>query len=151
MKSETKKAFQKAAAEFEADRTEQQRIQEKRVTERQTFEAGWREARDKVIIPALTQIREEALAPAGWTSAIRKKDDAMSVTLELYKGEMHALGTTQRPSITFVADQSSPRINIVAQSRTQGGGEGQTNLSAVTEEFVQAKVLKFFQRVASGS
>src|SRR5271170_2376986 len=101
MKSEIKEAFQKAAAGFETQLDEQRRAQEKRLSDRQEFEAGWRDVRDRIVIPALKQIREEILTPAGWTSGVRTDDKEESVTLEVYKGEMRALGSTRMPSITF--------------------------------------------------
>ena len=95
------------------------------------------------------RIREEVLTPAGWTSEVRNDDKEESATIEVYKGSMHALGTTRRPSITFVIDRHSPTIFVTSQSISQGGGQGKFPLDEVTEEFVQATVLKFFQRLTS--
>jgi hypothetical protein len=149
MKSEIKAAFQKAAKEHEARAVERLREQEKRVTDRDQFEAGWRDTRARIVLPALRQIREEVLTPAGWTSEVRSDDKEESATIEVYKGSMHALGTTRRPSITFVIDRHSPTIFVTSQSISQGGGQGKFPLDEVTEEFVQATVLKFFQRLTS--
>ena len=59
MKSEVKGAFQKAAKEHEARAVERLREQEKRLTDRDQFEAGWRDTRARIVLPALRQIREE--------------------------------------------------------------------------------------------
>ena len=58
MKSEVKAAFQKAAKEHEARAVERLREQEKRLTDRDQFEAGWRDTRARIVLPALRQIRE---------------------------------------------------------------------------------------------
>ena len=151
MKSEIKDAFQKVAAGFEARLDEEQKALEKRLSDRQQFEAGWRDVRDRIVIPALKQIREEILTPAGWTSAVRTDDKEVSVTLEVHKGEMRALGSTRMPSVTFASDKYSPTVFSVAQSISQGGGQGgKVALGEVTEEFVQTKVLMLFERLASG-
>ena len=57
MKSEIKAAFQKAAEEHEARAVERLREQEKRLTDRDQFEAGWRDTRTRIVLPALGQIR----------------------------------------------------------------------------------------------
>jgi hypothetical protein len=145
MKSEIKAAFQKAAKEHEARAVKRLREQEKRVADRDQFEAGSRDRRAR----ALRQIGEEVLTPAGWTSEVRSDDKEESATIEVYKGSMHALGTTRRPSITFVIDRHSPTILVTSQSISQGGGQGKFPLDDVTEEFVQRTVLKFFQRLTS--
>jgi hypothetical protein len=149
MKSEIKAAFQKAAEEHEARAVERLREQEKRLTDRDQFEAGWRDARARIVLPALRQIGEEVLTPAGWTSEVRSDDKEESATIEVYRGSMHALGTTRRPSITFVIDRHSPTIFVTSQSISQGGGQGKFPLDEVTEDFVQGSVLKFFQRLTS--
>ena len=149
MKSEIKAAFQKAAKEHEARAVERRREQQKRLTDRDQFEVGWRDTRARIVLPALRQISEEVLTPAGWTSEVRSDDKEESATIEVYKGSMHALGTTRRPSITFVIDRHSPTIFVTAQSISQGGGQGKFSLDEVTEEFVQSTVLKFFQRLTS--
>ena len=74
MKSEIKAAFQKAAKEHEARAVERLRDQEERSTHRDQFEAGWRDTRARIVLPALRQIREEVLTPAGWTSEVRNDD-----------------------------------------------------------------------------
>jgi hypothetical protein len=68
---------------------------------------------------------------------VRSDDKEESATIEVYKGSMHALGTTRRPSITFVIDRHSPTIFVTLQSISQGGGQGKFPLDEVTEEFVQ--------------
>jgi len=92
---------------------------------------------------------EEVLTPTGWMSEVRSDDKQESATIEFYKGSMHALGTTRRPSITFVIDRHSPTIFVTSQTISQGGGQGKFPLDEVTEEFVQATMLKFFQRLTS--
>jgi hypothetical protein len=124
MKSEIKAAFQKAAEEHEARAVERLREQEKRLTDRDQFEARWRDTRARIVLPALRQIGEEVLTPAGWTSEVRSDDKEESATIEVYRGSMHALGTTRRPSITFVIDRHSPTIFVTSQSISQGGGQG---------------------------
>jgi len=100
-------------------------------------------------LPALREIGEEVLTPVGWTSEVRSDDKEESATIEVYKGGMHALGKTRRPSITFGIDRHSPTIFVTAQSISQGGGQGKFPLAEITEEFVHAAVLKFFQRLTS--
>jgi hypothetical protein len=65
MKSDVKAAFRKAAEEHETRAVERLREQEKRLTDRDQFEAGWRDARARIVLSALGQIREEVLTPAG--------------------------------------------------------------------------------------
>lgn len=151
MKSEIKEAFRKAASRYEARQADQQRAQESKVSERQRFEAEWRDVVDRIVKPALAQISREILVPASWTSEVKALDGDRAIALQIYKGTMFAQGTSKRPSITFTADAYSPKINVASQSITQGGGQGSVELSQVTEEFIQAKVLQLFERLTSGS
>ncbi len=151
MKSEIREAFRKAASVYEARQADQQRAQENKVSERQRFEAEWRRVVDRILKPALEQISQEILGPANWTSEVRTLDSDRAITMQVYKGTMFAQGSSKRPSITFAADAYSPKINVASQSITQGGGQGSVELSQVTEEFIQAKVLQLFERLTSGS
>jgi hypothetical protein len=111
MKSEIKAAFQKAAKEHEARAVERLREQEKRLTDRDQFEAGWRDTRARIVLPALRQIREEVLTPAGWLSEVRSDDKGESATIEVYKGSMHALGQREGPRSRSSSIDIRPRFS----------------------------------------
>ena len=111
MKSEVKAAFQKAAKEHEARAVERLREQEKRLTDRDQFEAGWRDTRARIVLPALRQIREEVLTPAGWTSEVRSDDKEESATMEVYKGSMHRLRQREGPRSRLPSIDIRPRFS----------------------------------------
>ena len=92
-----KAAFQKAAKEHEARAVERLREQEKRLTDRDQFEAGWSDTRARIVLPALRQIREEVLTPAGWTSEVRSDDKEESATIEVIRVACMRLGQREGP------------------------------------------------------
>jgi hypothetical protein len=110
MKSEVKAAFQKAAKEHEARSVERLREQEKRLTDRDRFEAGWRDTRARIVLPALRQIGEEVLTPAGWTSEVRSDDKEESATIEAIRVACTRLGQREGPR------SHSPSIDIRLRS-----------------------------------
>ena len=70
-------------------------------------------------------------------------------TLEIYKGNMVAAGGRTKPKISISIPPHSQSVTVAAYSISQAGGSESKPLGEITEEFVQAEVFKFFQRLAS--
>jgi hypothetical protein len=68
-------------------------------------------------------------------------------TFVSFSAATHAAVGTNWANVAI--DRHSPTIFVTSQTISQGGGQGKFPLDEVTEEFVQATVLKFFQRLTS--
>lgn len=150
MRPDIKDGFDKAVAADAARTTAQREMQERARTERENFKADWEHTREHVIFPAFEQIRD-ILMPKGWTCTVRTDQPDDAAVLEIHKGEMRAAGSANLlPRITFTPEMHGKHVVIWAVTTQQSGGEGDVPLREVTEDFVQAKVLQFFQRLSGG-
>jgi len=150
MRPDIKDGFDKAVAADAARTTAQREVQERARTERENFKADWEHTREHVIFPAFEQIRD-ILMPKGWTCTVRTDQPDDAAVLEIHKGEMRAAGSANLlPRITFTPEMHGKRVVIWAATTHQSAGEGDVPLRDVTEDFVQAKVLQFFQRLSGG-
>jgi hypothetical protein len=150
MKDETKKAFEAAVAKSRARETRAAQAQEKQIGARQQFEVKYRAAVENVIVPALKEIAQDILEPAGWTCDVRRAELHLQVTLDVYRGDMKAVGGRERPHISFSQDDASSQMNVYASTPSQGGPSGPYPVDAITIEAVQREALKFFQRLTGG-
>ena len=150
MRPDIKDGFDKAVAADAARTTAQREVQERARTERENFKADWEHTREHVIFPAFEQIRD-ILMPKGWTCTVRTDQPDDAAVLEIHKGEMRAAGSANLlPRITFTPEMHGKHVVIWAATTHQSAGEGDVPLLEVTEDFVQAKVLQFFQRLSGG-
>jgi len=150
MKDETKKAFEAAVAKSRGRETRAAQAQEKQINARKQFEAKYRTAVEDVIVPALKEIAQDILEPDGWTCDVRRVELRLQVTLEVYRGDMKAVGGRERPHISFSQDDASSQMNVYASTPSQGGPSGTYPVDAITIEVVQREALKFFQRLTGG-
>jgi len=151
MKPEIKAAFKEAAQQYDARIAAQKKAEEQRNPDREEFEARWYSARQNIVVPALEQIRDE-LRRHGWIAEVWTSDAVdQHATLEIFKGSnMVAAGGRTKPRISFSILPHSQSVTIAAYSISQGGGSESKPLGEITGEFVQAKVLEFFERLTSG-
>ena len=149
MKDETKAAFDKALQTYDTRKTEAAKAHQKQVTAREQFENQYRQVRDGVIVPALKEIATQILAPRGWQCDVQTNDKGIAATLEVYRGKMLGIDQRSRPHISFTADPHQAAMSVHTSTQNQGGSDGSCGLSGVTSEFVQEKVLKFFQRLVT--
>jgi hypothetical protein len=146
MRPEIKDAFEKAAAGHAARET-QRATEEKQRSKGEQFAVEWDDKREQVIFPAFEQIRD-MLMPRGWTCKIRTDPPEGAAVLEIYKGETRtASGSIKTPAITFTPNAHSQEVVIHAAAMYHGRGEGNVPLREITADFVQAQVLKFFERL----
>jgi len=73
---------------------------------REQFEASFRAAVDKIILPAAAQVEDLVAAP-NWICRATKSDNGLSAKVEIYQGNMKA-ATGERPHIRILA---VPKIN----------------------------------------
>jgi hypothetical protein len=149
MKDDTKAKFEQAIGGYVAAAQHAKDESDHKLSARQQFEMQWRENRDAVVIPALTQIAE-LLRSKGWQCQITSTDAEHGVTIDVYQGLMRGVAGSGRPHIAFKADPHSARIIVHSTTQSVSSPEGTGGFGIpLTEEVVQQHVLKFFQRLAS--
>jgi hypothetical protein len=149
MKDDTKAKFEQAIDGYVAASVHAKEEQDQKLSARQRFEQQWRENRDAVVMPALTQIAE-LLHTKGWQCQITSVDADLGVTIDVYKGLMRGVVGSGRPHITFKADPHSEKISVRSTTQSGSGAVGTGGFGMpLTEEVVQQQVLQFFQRLAS--
>jgi hypothetical protein len=126
MKERIKAAFKQAIDKYEASATAAKQGEAKKLTERQGFEIEYRRVRDNVIIPALKEVANDLLEPAGWKCDIRQDEKDIETTLEVYRDDMEPMSGEGR-----------------------GGPSHPYELGAITEDVIHRELLNFFQRLAS--
>jgi hypothetical protein len=149
MKEAVKSAFKQAIEKYQALATAAKQEQANKLTAREGFEIEYRRVRDKVIIPALKEVANDLLDPAGWKCDIRQDEKDIETTLEVYRDDMKAVSGEGRPRIGFAADASRRTVNVYSASLFQGEPSHSYEPEAITEEVIHHEVLKFFQRLAS--
>ena len=87
-------------------------------------------------------------SPTRHTKARQELLQLDAAVLEIYKGETRtASGSIKTPAITFTPNAHSQEVVIHAATMYHGRGEGNVPLREITADFVQAQVLKFFERL----
>jgi len=147
MKDEIRVKFEQALNSYRAAGERAKVDLEQELVPRQIFEMQWRENRDAVVIPALTQIAE-LLRSKGWQCQITSTDH--SVVFEIYQEQMRGVAGARRPQIAFHADPDSLRIYMRSSTQSVSSPESPGEVgSPFTEEVIQQLVLKFFQRLTA--
>lgn len=150
MRQETRTAFEQALSGYEARNKAALQDKEDRLTQRQQFEAECRRLRDDVIVPGLKEVATELLEPRGWKCEVRTVEKNSEATLEVYRGDMKTVSSSERPLIGFKAEAHAPRLTVYTSGHHREEPESSYPLAEVSDEFVHQRVLEFFQRVVSG-
>jgi hypothetical protein len=139
MKKDLQEAFEKAIAGYE----KRQEAEHQRVREREKFESEWARIRTVVVVPALEEIKA-LLSKAGWQCDARAEKD-QGVHFTIYRANVKG----ERPYMTFQPEKSKDAIAIYAATRGSGSQLGNFTADQITQDFVQAEALKFFERLTS--
>jgi hypothetical protein len=146
MKEKTKAAFEAAIEHGRA--LEQAELSQRQKQERamEQFKIAFFKLLKEVVRPSLGEITK-LLDSAGWIARTIEEPDGVS--FEVYKGNVKGAGGAIRPNITIspVAETSSVRISWASISQASGAED--YPLAEVTEDFVDQKVLEFFQRLSA--
>ncbi len=147
MREETKAAFQAALEQHAVQKAAIERKKAQELAQLEERAIGARRLRDDVILPALKEIADDLLLPNGWHSIVRSGPSGISATIEIYKGEMMAVNG-KRPMFAFSLDSAGQKMTLSEATLLQDIiGEPQ-KLSVITEDFVQDRALKFFQKLS---
>jgi hypothetical protein len=140
MRSDIKAAFGQAAADADASLRVEAAERAREVAEQKRFESDYKAARDRVIIPALKEVRRE-LRRRDWDCDIWAKD--WHVKFKVSRAGLFKLG--EEPLIEI---QVNHWCRYVAFSKiTANGAEGEIvyRLAEITPDYVHNVALKFFQ------
>ena len=154
MKEEIRKRLQAAIDKRSKSDADQEKSLATRESERAEFEDQWAAKVQAVVIPALEEMDEEMLKPAGWTVKIEpaveeKGRKQVGVKFIVYKGDMRGMGGADtRPELTFRSDRAASQIWVNMATASQTGADGNFKLEDVTADLVQEKALKFVERLA---
>lgn len=153
MKDAIKKGFEEAISKRSKADADHQAVQAKRHSEREQFEQQWAALFQSLITPALEEVDEQVLEPAGWTTRIESVLDEktrmqVGIKFVIFKGDMRGMGGLHtRPELSFRSDIAANQIWVHMSSASQAGSDGNFKLEQVTADLVQEKALKFFQRL----
>src|SRR5579872_5661343 len=150
MKDETRAGFERSLIGYETRIKAVASAKEGKYAQRHQFEVEYRRVRDSVIIPALKQIAEELLEPRGWKCNLRFIEQTIEASLEIYRGDVKTVSSGERAFISFRAAAHAPQLTVHTSAQSQGGPQCTCPLEEVSDEFVQERVLEFFQLLASG-
>lgn len=150
MRQETRAAFELALAGYEARSKAALQDKEDRLTQRHQFEDECRRIRDGVIVPGLNEVASMLLEPRGWKCEVRTVEKNSEATLEIYRGDMKTVSSSERPLIGFKAEAHTPRLTVYTSGQHQEEPESSYPLAEVSDDFVHQRVLEFFQRLVVG-
>jgi hypothetical protein len=118
-----------------------------RKTAREQFETSFRAAVDKVILPAVNQVKE-LVAPTNWICLATKSDNGLSAKVEIYQGNMKAT-TGELPHIRILAALKANDVQIYTASQSSGGSKQSImKVEEITERIVQEYLLALVEKLA---
>ena len=148
MEDEIRKRFEQAISKAHNREVAAEKTQQRRASEREEFEANYERTAENVILPALKEIAQEVLEPAGWGTEVSRVDLDVTVRLEVRRGDIRSM-IGGHPTIRFSRCRSDPRVIVSLETRTYQGGDSY-RLDEITADFVQQRALSFFEQVATG-
>ena len=117
-------------------------------TARDQFEASFRTAVDKVILPAAAQVMELVEA-RNWICRATKADNGLSAKIEIYQGNMKA-ATGERPHIKLLATAKVSDVQIYLASQSSGGSKQCTmKVEEVSQRIVQEYLLELLEKLVA--
>jgi hypothetical protein len=117
-------------------------------TARDQFEASFRTAVDKVILPAAAQVKELVEAK-NWVCRATKADNGLSAKIEIYQGNMKA-ATGERPHIKLLATAKVNDVQIYLASRSSGDSKQCTmKVEEVSQRIVQEYLLELLEKLVA--
>jgi len=147
MRDDLKREFEKTIADRQARDDERQQAVVRQKTEAEKFKADWIDKISSVIRPALQEVADEALKPAGWQTNLIGADTATG--LEVYKGNMTA-PSRNRPNVSFLLPPDGKRITVHIATPGMMTSTGSLTLGEITKDRIQEEALNFFKKLAGG-
>ena len=78
------------------------------------------------------------------------KSEGQSVSVLIYRGNMTSTGSSDRPHLKLTADRNN-KITIVQATQNRIGTDQQNyRLDEITSDFLQIRVLQFFEVLVAG-
>jgi len=148
MKDEIRKQFEQAISKAHGRDVAAEQAQQKRASEREEFEANYERTAEKVILPALKEVAQEVLEPAGWGTDVGCIDPDVTVRLAIRRGEIRSM-IGGHPTIFFSRCRFDPKVLVSVETRSYQGDESY-RLDQITADFVHQRALSFFEKVAAG-
>ncbi|MCK1402764.1 hypothetical protein IVB45_22985 [Bradyrhizobium sp. 4] len=148
MRDDLKKEFEKAITDKNRRDEEQHITAERKRTEAEQFQADWVDKISTVVRPALQEVVDQLLSPAGWQT--RFVDTPPAAGLEVYKGNMTTAGGGRtRPNITFAPTPSGNKITVYIATPNLGQSTASLTVDEVTHDKIQEEALGFFKKLTS--
>jgi hypothetical protein len=117
-------------------------------TARDQFEASFRTAVEKVILPAAAQVKELVEAK-NWTCRATKADNGLSAKIEIYQGNMKAT-TGERPHVKLSAAPKVSEVQIYLGSQSSGGSKQSTmKVEEKSQGMVQEYLLELIEKLVA--
>ena len=117
-------------------------------TARDQFEASFRAAVDKVILPAAAQVKDLVEAK-NWTCHATKADNGLSARIEIYNGNMKA-ATGERAHVKFLAAAKASDVQIYLASQSSGGPKQSTvKVEEISQRIVQEYLLELLEKLVA--
>jgi hypothetical protein len=148
MKDEIRKQFEQAISKAHNREVAAEKAQQRRASEREEFEADYERTAENVILPALKEIAQEVLEPAGWSTDVGYIDPEVTIRLVIRRGEIRSM-IGGHPTIFFSRCRFDPKVLVSVETRSYQGGESY-RLDEITADFVHQRALSFFEKVAAG-
>ena len=115
---------------------------------REEFEASFRVAMDKIILPAAAEVKALVVS-TNWTCLATKSDNGLSAKVEIYQGNMKAT-TGERPHIKILAAAKTNDVQIYIASQSSGGSKQSTlKVEEITEQTVQDYLLALIEKLVA--
>ena len=149
MKKEIEEAFKRVNASYVKDEQVRQKAADQKKSEQERRIAAWKGKTEDVVTPALEEIADRVLRPAGWTCIIGGAHAGKpGVSMQVFREGMGIGGSASRPNISFFMDRTG-EIWSHSQTRSQTGGDSpRLILDQITTEKVQECALTFFEWLA---
>src|SRR5215469_6465010 len=115
---------------------------------RDQFEASFRAAVDKVILPVAAQVKELVEAK-NWICRATKADNGLSAKVEIYQGNMKA-ATGERPHVKISAAAKVSDVQIYVASQSSGSSQQSVaKVEEVNERLVQGYLLELLEKLVA--
>jgi hypothetical protein len=116
---------------------------------RQKIEDDIRTCVENVIEPTLKDICNRKLKPGGWECESRLSRDRLSVTFDIYQGDMKVARGEGRPNIRFVGNRGNSTIGVSSTTASHLNSEEAHDSRRLNEDLVSEQVLEFFRSLVS--
>jgi hypothetical protein len=147
MKDEVRAKFEKVLAADQKTRRESERAAQERLDLTNAAVAAWANfvstELERAMLPVAAMLTEKE-----WVCST--KSEGQSVSVLIYRDNMTSAGSSDRPHLKLTADRNN-KITIVQATQMRIGTDQQNyRLDDITPDFVQNRVLQFFEVLVAG-